>query len=325
MRSLAIKSLPSYEEEISDDVGIGKESIDISRPQSRSTVKNLEDVTLIGFGTNLTLDELVNNFEQDETFNTNFLGVPHLELNPEEQARPTSWAHESGGLTIHKTSISGDDDPILQSILERQKNKVLLQDAMDRFRRPLIEDGSDASETTRIDSPGPGQGPSTSDPDATDTLPNISQSNTHWAEHVFADLPSSHTELNETQRSEVWGPLIPENSVEQKLPDAAKILLRLSFDDGLLRLMIIIDAANGGPCVIFRVDSGGTLLFSWRAIHEIFVQQVGNGIELKRWSPSVSIPESWAVLNFATWEGKEVTFCLTGPLYLETKAGQAEY
>lgn len=137
----------------------------------------------------------------------------------------------------------------------------------------------------------------------------------HWAEHVFADPPSSHTDMQEPQRSRAWGPFIPANgggaAGGPRLPDAAKTLLRRSFDGDRLGLLIIINAANGGPYFVLRVFSGGAQLFSYRGIHEICVHQVGNTLRLKRWSHSIQGPKLWAVLSFVTWEGKEsFTLCV---------------
>lgn len=327
LRSLAIKSLPSYEEDIPDNDGIGMESIDVSRAQSRSTVKNLEDVTFLGFGTNFTLDELMNNSGQDENYNLNFLGVPHSDLDPGYDAWPTSWAYSSGDLTIHNSFMSGEEDPILQSILERQKDKVTVLDdqAREDLEPPLDHDGSDTSKTTRNDPPGQGEGPSTSDTDATDPLPSVAQSKPHWVELVFADPPNSHTEIHEPQRSKAWGPFIPANdgsgsasSAGPRLPDAARVLLRRSFDGDRLRLMIIINAANGGPYLVLRKDTGGAPLFSYRGIHEICTRRVDNALRLKRWSHSNQGPKFWAILSFVTWEGKEVALCTGNVLGLYT-------
>lgn len=364
LRSLAIKSLPSYEEDIPDDDGIGKESIDVSRPQSRSTVKDLEDVTFVGFGTNLNFYELESNFEQDETPDTNFLGDTHIYLVPGHANWLTSRVRHLDEL------MSAEDDPILHSILERQKEKAMVLDdsdqARDTLRRPLIrhgadylddsswDDGSDASETTRNDLLGQDQGPSTSDPDATDPSPTADYAEPHWAEHIFSDPPSSQTEIHGPQRSEAHGPFFSANTgahgadpgaaiaeglpsqrlrslgmqnackgemdnandLEQtqgvltgpRLPPAARILFRLSFDDDRLNLMAIINAANGGPYLILRVNTEGAPMFSWRGVHELVVHQVGNAVQVKRWSHSTQSPKVWAVLSFANWKGIEVTF-----------------
>lgn len=165
-------------------------------------------------------------------------------------------------------------------------------------------------------------------------VPLGSREKPHWAEHVFADPPSSHTDMHEPQRSQARGPFIPAAAAGAagggpRLPDAAKTLLRRSFDDDRLGLLIIINAANGGPYFVLRVYAGGAQLFSYRGIHEICVQQVGNTLRLKRWSHSIQGPKLWAVLSFVIWEGKDITLCVldrpyAGVLYPNTKVGETE-
>lgn len=140
----------------------------------------------------------------------------------------------------------------------------------------------------------------------------------HWAEHVFAHPPSSHTDMREPQRSKAMGPFIPAAAAAAaaaaggggpRLPDAAKTLLRRSFDGDRLGLQIIINAANGGPYFVLRVYSGGAQLFSYRGIHEICVHQVGSTLRLKRWSHSIQGPKLWAVFGFVTWEDLVLFHC----------------
>lgn len=133
----------------------------------------------------------------------------------------------------------------------------------------------------------------------------------HWAEAVFAAPPSSHTDMREPLRSQARGPFVPAvgGAGGARLPDAAKVLVRRSFDGDRVGLtaMIILNAANGGPYFVLRVYAGGAQFFSYRGIHEICVQQVGNSLRLKRWSHSIQGPKLWAVLSFVTWEGKNIT------------------
>lgn len=139
-------------------------------------------------------------------------------------------------------------------------------------------------------------------------VPLSARERPHWAEHVFAHPPSSHTDMHEPQRSHAKGPFISAAAAAAgagpRLPVAARILLRRSFDNDHLGLLIIINAANSGPYFVLRVYEGGQQLFSYRGIHEICVEQVGSTLRLKRWSHSIQGPKLWAVLSFVTWEGK---------------------
>ncbi|KAL2284512.1 hypothetical protein FJTKL_08888 [Diaporthe vaccinii] len=132
----------------------------------------------------------------------------------------------------------------------------------------------------------------------------------HWAEAVFTAPPSSHTDMRESLRSQARGPFVPAVG-GARLPDAAKVLVRRSFDGDRVGLtaMIILNAANGGPYFVLRVYAGGAQCFSYRGIHEICVQQVGNSLRLKRWSHSIQGPKLWAVLSFVTWEELVLFHC----------------
>ncbi|KAG6362957.1 hypothetical protein INS49_008052 [Diaporthe citri] len=110
----------------------------------------------------------------------------------------------------------------------------------------------------------------------------------HWAEAVFAALPSSHTDMREPLRSQARGPFVPAGGGGgPRLPDATKLLVRRSFDGDRLSVMamIILNAANGGPYFVLRV------------------------LRLKRWSHSIQGPKLWAVLSFVTWEELVLFHC----------------
>lgn len=134
----------------------------------------------------------------------------------------------------------------------------------------------------------------------------VARERPHWADAVFASRPSSHTDMRGPQRSQARGPYVPAAVISARLPDTARVLVRRSFDGDRLGLMITLNAADGGPYFVLRVYHGGEQLFSYRGIHEICVQQVGNSLRLKRWSHSIHGPKLWAVLSFVTWEGKQV-------------------
>ncbi|KAG8165168.1 hypothetical protein KVR01_005443 [Diaporthe batatas] len=147
-------------------------------------------------------------------------------------------------------------------------------------------------------------------------VPLSARERPHWAERVFAHPPSSHTDMHEPQRSQARGPFIPAAAAvggagpgAPRLPDAARILLRRSFDGDSLGLLLIINSADGGPYFVLRVYAGGQQLFSYRGIHEICVEQAGSTLRLKRWSHSIQGPKLWAVLSFVTWEELVLFHC----------------
>ncbi|KAK2124705.1 hypothetical protein NOF04DRAFT_1348472 [Fusarium oxysporum II5] len=82
LRSLALKSLPSYEGEIPEDITSDNDSIDISRPQSRSTIRDMRQAEYA-----LSMDMLCSgefwelwNPDVPQDVGVNFMGDAHTEL-----------------------------------------------------------------------------------------------------------------------------------------------------------------------------------------------------------------------------------------------------
>ncbi|KUI66187.1 hypothetical protein VM1G_01514 [Cytospora mali] len=129
----------------------------------------------------------------------------------------------------------------------------------------------------------------------------------HWAEHVL-NLPLvSRTDMKGDERSRAIGPFAPARDLI--LPDAAKVLLRRSFDNDRLCLMIAISAVDGAPYIVLRVFDAGMELFCFRGVHEICVYRDGNNLKLKRWSHTSNCSKVWAVLSFITWEELVIFHC----------------
>lgn len=132
----------------------------------------------------------------------------------------------------------------------------------------------------------------------------------HWAEHVL-NLPLvSRTDMKGPERSRAAGPFAPLDGPGTELlnnmlvPDAARVLLRRSFDNDRLCLMVVISAVDGAPYIILRVYIAGAQWFCCRGVHELCVYRDENGLKLKRWSHASNSSKVWAVLSFITWEGE---------------------
>ncbi|KAL2673791.1 hypothetical protein Neosp_012235 [[Neocosmospora] mangrovei] len=139
LRSLALKSLPSYQDEIPDDVEDGNNSIDGSRPRSRSTIREMEEEKeILQDGAGSFWDHWTPQLAQDVS--VNFLGDVYLELDLEDSdVRVASLFFDT--MVFKESSQNPDDDPILQSLL-RQKRQMLIQlDILD----PTTEYSSDPS------------------------------------------------------------------------------------------------------------------------------------------------------------------------------------
>ncbi|KAH7161647.1 hypothetical protein EDB81DRAFT_785245 [Dactylonectria macrodidyma] len=118
LRSLALKSLPSYQDEVPDDAGSENNSIDGSRPRSRSTVKEMEEEEehMIQSGAERF-------WELTEGISLNFLGDVHLQLDlNDNDARVASVFFDT--MVFKESSGNLEDDPILQSMLQLQKGRI---------------------------------------------------------------------------------------------------------------------------------------------------------------------------------------------------------
>ncbi|EAQ87534.1 hypothetical protein CHGG_04153 [Chaetomium globosum CBS 148.51] len=103
LRSLALKSLPSYQEDIPHDAGSGRSSVDTSPPRSRSTVKDLN------------FDDDVLEFEVE------------LPWAHSDSASGLQEAWELASWNFYESAARGsptalEDDPIIQSMLQRKKD-----------------------------------------------------------------------------------------------------------------------------------------------------------------------------------------------------------
>lgn len=125
LRSLALKSLPSYEEAIPDDVANNNDSVSASRQKSRSTIKEFMDIK-----ETLELEQdgsyLVEQANQSST--KSFLGDANSDL--ERQASHEEWWDAScfKELAFHRTYWDPGDDYVFQSfLLEKRKQDTLMQ------------------------------------------------------------------------------------------------------------------------------------------------------------------------------------------------------
>lgn len=129
----------------------------------------------------------------------------------------------------------------------------------------------------------------------------------HWADLVF-NLPLvSRTDMKGPERSQAFGPFAPAGDIN--IPDAAKVLLRRSFDNDRLCLMIAINAMDGAPYIVLRVYDAGTEWFCYRGVHEVCIYRDENSLKLKRWSVTSQSSKIWAILSFITWEELVIFHC----------------
>ncbi|ROW11242.1 hypothetical protein VMCG_01519 [Cytospora schulzeri] len=129
----------------------------------------------------------------------------------------------------------------------------------------------------------------------------------HWAQLVL-DLPLvSRTDMNGSERSQAIGPFAPAGGIN--IPDAAKVLLKRSFDNDRLCLIIALSAVDGAPYIVLRVYDAGAEWLCYRGVHEICVYRDENSLKLKRWSITRQASKVWAVLSFITWEELVIFHC----------------
>ncbi|RSM12538.1 hypothetical protein CEP52_002366 [Fusarium oligoseptatum] len=123
LRSLALKSLPSYQDEIPDDVADENNSIDGSRPRSRSTLREIgEEKEMLQEGAESFWDQWTPELTQG--ISVNFLGDVHFELDlGDSEAQVASLFFDT--MVFKESTEDIDDDPILQSLLQQQLAAVI--------------------------------------------------------------------------------------------------------------------------------------------------------------------------------------------------------
>ncbi|RSL42815.1 hypothetical protein CEP54_015340 [Fusarium duplospermum] len=127
LRSLALKSLPSYQDEIPDDVADENNSVDGSRPRSRSTLREMEEEKEM-------LQEEAGSFwdhwtpQLTQSISVNFFGDVYFELDlGDSEARVASLFFDT--MVFKESSENLGDDPILQSMLQQQLARIEVIDA----------------------------------------------------------------------------------------------------------------------------------------------------------------------------------------------------
>ncbi|KAJ4209546.1 hypothetical protein NW759_013402 [Fusarium solani] len=128
LRSLALKSLPSYQDEIPDDAGDENNSIDGSRPRSRSTIREMEEEKeqMLQDGAGSFWEHWAPQLTQG--ISVNFLGDVYFELDlGDSEARITSLFFDT--MVFRDSPENPDDDPILQSMLQQQPTRIEVIDA----------------------------------------------------------------------------------------------------------------------------------------------------------------------------------------------------
>ncbi|KAF4436662.1 Phd-finger domain-containing [Fusarium acutatum] len=124
LRFLTLKSLPSYEDETPEDTENDNDSIDISRPQSLSTVREMRQANGALLMATLRSGAFWDLWNPDvpQHAGVNFSGDPHTEL---ENASVFFNAYS------FKSNINNPDtDPILQSILSNRQASARFQKMM---------------------------------------------------------------------------------------------------------------------------------------------------------------------------------------------------
>ncbi|KAJ4186485.1 hypothetical protein NW755_007780 [Fusarium falciforme] len=128
LRSLALKSLPSYQDEIPDDAGDENNSIDGSQPRSRSTLREMEEEKeeMLREGAGNFWDHWTPQLAQG--ISVNFLGEFYFELDlGDSEAQVASLFFDT--MVFKEPSENLDDDPILQSMLQQQLARIEVIDA----------------------------------------------------------------------------------------------------------------------------------------------------------------------------------------------------
>ncbi|UPK95818.1 hypothetical protein LCI18_006753 [Fusarium solani-melongenae] len=221
LRSLALKSLPSYQDEIPDDAGDENNSIDGSRPRSRSTIRAMEEEKeMRQDGAGDFWDHWTPKLAQG--ISVNFLGDVYFELDLEDSAaRVASLFFDT--MVFKESSENLDDDPILQSILQQQLARIEVIDAG-------TDDSSDLSTEQEVAGASKAPVGETSGQDEVDGA-LVQQSVDAEAAHVQAVTPGQDTEVVSSREGD-----IPETPIEPttKAPPVTKLDVPVDADNANL-------------------------------------------------------------------------------------------
>lgn len=141
LRSLALKSLPSYQDETPDDDGDGNNSIDGSRPRSRSTIKEMEEDHEDIFGDWETPSLQPVDPEVMEFATVNFMGHADFHLDPQDNLIEERYASLFiDTLAMRASSQNQEDDPILRSLLQGQQGQQDTKEIVGMLSRFVVRD-----------------------------------------------------------------------------------------------------------------------------------------------------------------------------------------
>lgn len=123
LRSLALKSLPSYQDAIPDDAASVHTSINGSQPRSRSTIKDSFEGIMqpSQSDADLAVEERSEPL-QLESLELNFMGEAYKLLDIGDES--VSSANTFDSMIFKVGSANLEKDPILQSILEKQSRRA---------------------------------------------------------------------------------------------------------------------------------------------------------------------------------------------------------
>lgn len=222
LRSLALKSLPSYQDEIPEDAEGEKNSIDGSRPRSRSTIREMEEEK------EQMLEDGAESFWENwapqltQIISINFLGDAHIDLDL--GSREAHISRRVFDAIIFRDSPENlDDDPILQSILQHQLARI-----------EVIDTGADDSSGLSTEQEGivPSKtsvGESSEQDEVSNTL--MQQPVDAESAHVQAATTEQDTEVDSPREDE-----IPETLIEPttKAPPVTTLDIPVDAEDANL-------------------------------------------------------------------------------------------
>lgn len=125
LRSLALKSLPSYHEVTPEDAGDNNRSVAASKPHTRSTIKSFmgEEEP---FNAEESDESDFSDGQENQRNDKNFFGDAHVDLGQLSEERLDVSCLE--GLAYNRMPWNAEDDEILNSILlERRRQDALKQ------------------------------------------------------------------------------------------------------------------------------------------------------------------------------------------------------
>ncbi|KAI0187335.1 hypothetical protein EV127DRAFT_149772 [Xylaria flabelliformis] len=136
------------------------------------------------------------------------------------------------------------------------------------------------------------------------------ETDSHWAEAIFTQPLPSRREFRKRGKSDAFGPLDRMGHLNP-FPDNVKILVKRTFDNDRVSVMVFLREADQLPFMLVRTRTAiGEPWVSIRPIDSLTIERESTSVlHLTYWNPIERRKKAWASLSFLTWEELVLFYC----------------